>query len=53
VPLTPTGKKVLASYKRQYGEKRGEEYFYASINIGKAGSEKWHGKSAKKKKKKR
>jgi hypothetical protein len=28
----------------QYGEKKGKEVFYASINKGEKGSEKWHAK---------
>ena len=47
MPLTSEGKKVLASMKKQYGDKKGEEVFYASINAGKAGSEKWHEKRVK------
>jgi len=43
MPLTKTGKKVLAEMKKKYGAKRGKEIFYASINKGKAGSSKWHG----------
>ena len=41
-PLTAKGKKVMASMKKQYG-KRAKEVFYASINKGVPGSEKWHG----------
>jgi len=46
MPLTPTGKKVLKEFKKKYGDKKGEEYFYASINKGIAGSEKWHKKAS-------
>ena len=46
MPLTSTGRKVMASMKKQYG-KRGEEVFYASINKGVAGSSKWHGRAYK------
>jgi len=53
MPLTATGKRVLASMKKQYGAKRGKRIFYASINMGKAGSEQWHLSSSKKKKRKR
>ena len=42
MPLTATGKKVLASMRKKHGSKKGEEVFYASINKGKAGSSKWH-----------
>lgn len=44
MPLTETGKKVLASMRKKYG-KRGKEVFYRSINKGVPGSEKWHVKS--------
>lgn len=44
MPITKTGKEVMSSMKKQYGGKKGEEVFYASINKGKPGSEKWHGK---------
>jgi len=30
--------------KDQYGPEKGERVFYASINKGKPGSTKWHGK---------
>ena len=43
MPLTKTGKKVMAGMRKQYG-KRAKEVFYASINKGVAGSSKWHGK---------
>jgi len=43
MPLTNTGRKVLANMRKQYGD-RAEEVFYSSINAKKAGSEKWHGK---------
>lgn len=45
MPLTKQGKKTLASMVKEYGGKKGKEVFYASINKGKAGSEKWHKKS--------
>lgn len=35
MPLTAKGKKILANMKKQYGAKKGEEIFYASINSGK------------------
>ena len=44
MPLTKSGTKVLSSMKKQYGEKKGKEVFYSSINKGKPGSSKWHGK---------
>lgn len=42
MPLTKTGREVLANMKSQYGDKKGEGVFYASINAGKPGSERWH-----------
>lgn len=44
MPLTKSGQDVLSKMKDEYGEKKGEEVFYASINKGKEGSEKWHEK---------
>lgn len=44
MPITAEGRKVLASMKKQYGDKKGKSVFYASINKGKPGSSKWHGK---------
>jgi hypothetical protein len=39
MPLTKTGKKVKAAMTKQYGAKKGEEVFYATMNkYGK----KWH-----------
>jgi hypothetical protein len=35
MPLTAKGSKILEAMKKQYGEKRGEEVFYASANAGK------------------
>jgi len=52
MPLTKSGKSVLASMKKQYGAKKGKEVFYSSINAGKKGSEKWHAGKKKKKGKK-
>lgn len=52
MPLTKSGKKVLASMKKQYGVKKGKSVFYASIKAGKKGSEKWHAGKKKKKGKK-
>ena len=34
MPLTPKGKKIMKSMKKQYGEKRGKTVFYASKNKG-------------------
>lgn len=35
MPLTAKGNKILAAMKKNYGEKKGEEVFYASKNAGK------------------
>jgi hypothetical protein len=48
MPLTKSGSRVLSSMKEQYGGEKGERVFYASINKGKPGSSKWHGKRASK-----
>ena len=42
MPLTKSGKKVLSEMKKEYGSKKGEDVFYASMNKKKSGSEKWH-----------
>lgn len=34
MPLTEKGQKILAAFKSEYGEKKGEEYFYAARNKG-------------------
>ena len=34
MPLTSKGRTILTSMKKQYGAKKGEEVFYASINAG-------------------
>jgi len=35
MPLTPKGKKIMKSMKKQYGKKKGEQVFYGSKNKGK------------------
>jgi hypothetical protein len=35
MPLTEKGKKIKSSMQEEYGSKKGEEIFYASINKGK------------------
>ena len=35
MPLTAKGKTILTAMRKQYGEKKGEEVFYKSINAGK------------------
>jgi hypothetical protein len=42
MPLTKSGSKVLVTMKKEYGDKKGEDAFYASINAKKKGSNKWH-----------
>lgn len=34
MPLTEKGQKILANFKKEYGEERGERIFYASKNAG-------------------
>jgi len=34
MPLTSKGRKILASMRKSYGEKKGEKIFYASENKG-------------------
>lgn len=35
MPLTPKGRKIKAAMQKEYGDKKGEGVFYASINSGK------------------
>jgi hypothetical protein len=35
MPLTPKGRKIKAAMVDEYGAKKGESVFYASINKGK------------------
>lgn len=44
MPLTKAGKKVKRAMVKEYGSKRGEDVFWASVNKGVKGSSKWHGK---------
>jgi len=44
MPLSPSGKKILARMQQEYGDKKGKEVFYASINAHKKGTKLWHGK---------
>ena len=55
MPLTPKGKKILASMTKTYGAKKASQVFYASINEGKiTGAEgKSNNKKVKKKKSKK
>ncbi len=34
MPLNKKGKKIMASMKKEYGPKKGEQVFYASENKG-------------------
>jgi hypothetical protein len=34
MPLTEKGQKILAAMKKQYGEEKGKQVFYASQNKG-------------------
>lgn len=43
MPHTKEGKKVFNAMKKEYGNKRGKEVFYASIVKGKSGSSDWEG----------
>jgi len=53
MPLTASGKRVLRKLQKFYGKEKGERIFYAMINAGVKGSEKWHIKRKKTKKRKR
>ncbi len=44
MPITKAGKKILRKMKKEYGEKKGENVFYASINKNKKRTKKWHRK---------
>jgi hypothetical protein len=44
VPLTTSGKKVKARFTKEYGKKKGEQYFYATMNLHKNLARKWHKK---------
>jgi hypothetical protein len=44
MPLTSSGKKVMSAMIGEYGKEKGKGVFFASMNKGKPGSEKWHGK---------
>jgi len=35
MPLTAKGKRILAAMKKEYGDKKGEQVFYASKHAGK------------------
>ncbi len=44
MPLTNKGQKIMANMQKEYGAKKGESVFYASINKMKPGSRKWERK---------
>lgn len=46
MPLTKSGQKVMNSMMKEYGMEKGKDVFYASMNKGKPGSKKWHGKKS-------
>lgn len=48
MPLTADGIKILESMKKRYGDEKGEKVFYATMNTGKKGTEKWHKKNKRK-----
>jgi len=50
MPLTKAGNKVMSAMMGEYGAEKGKKVFYASMNKGKPGSSKWHGKSKKRSK---
>ena len=35
MPLTKKGKKIMSAMEKEYGKKKGEEVFYATMNKGK------------------
>jgi len=47
MPLSKKGEEVMANMTKEYGDKKGKSVFYASINKGKKGSDKWHAKGKK------
>lgn len=44
MPLTSSGKKVLRNMKKEYGGKKGENVFYASMNKGRLKRSKMEGR---------
>ena len=34
MPITKTGKKIMSNLKKEYGEKKGKQIFYAMENKG-------------------
>lgn len=35
MPITKKGKKIMSNMKKEYGDKKGKQVFYASKNAGK------------------
>ncbi len=42
MPKTKVGEKVMKQMQKEHGKKEGEHIFYASVNAGVPGSDKWH-----------
>lgn len=51
MPLTKSGNAILRRMMGGYGSEKGKSAFYASINAAKKGTNKWHAKDYKGKKK--
>ena len=49
MPLTPEGLKIFDAMVKKHGADKGKEIFYASINKGVPGANKWHRKGEKNK----
>lgn len=46
MPLTPKGRKILQKMQEEYGARKGEAVFYASLNKGKITGVDLHRESA-------
>lgn len=51
MPLTKSGNAILRKMQMSYGRKNGKSVLYASMNMNKKGTSKWHMKDYKGKKK--
>lgn len=49
MPLTAKGRKIKSAMEKQYGDKKGESVFYASINKGTVKGAEGHKKHPRKK----
>jgi hypothetical protein len=49
MPLSKKGKTILTAMKEEYGEEKGKQVFYASINAGKIKGAELHKRKPKKK----